>query len=284
MAAPKKVAEAIFRLAQVVASPIVLVLLQKLALELLLPPWLATAEALFLSYGRLPVLIVSGFAVSVVAFWGFGGMLALPAMFHVRRWKIQANRSMDFAELRRALPQVVFNFVLGTTLVPVILNALLPDSSFSWKDLPTTKTLVRDALVWLAAEEVLFFYLHRWMHEDKWMYQKYHKLHHTWTAPISLVAIYCHPVEHLLCNILPLMVGPVLCGSHLVPILVFLFGGQMHTCAVHSGYWAGNDGMHDEHHNKFTVNYGVLGVMDVLYGTYRLPEGAGADADAAKRS
>ena len=28
-------------------------------------------------------------------------------------------------------------------------------------------------------------------------YAAVHKLHHTWTAPISIVAIYCHPFEHL---------------------------------------------------------------------------------------
>eukprot|EP00971_Amphidinium_carterae_P039024 767186-Amphidinium_carterae.1 len=39
------------------------------------------------------------------------------------------------------------------------------------------------------------------------------QIHHKWHAPVALIAIYCHPVEHLLCNILPLLLGPLLCGS-----------------------------------------------------------------------
>ena len=38
------------------------------------------------------------------------------------------------------------------------------------------------------------------------------------------------------------------------------------------GYWFCDDnGMHDEHHNKFNVNFGVTGMMDKWYGTYQLP-------------
>ena len=29
--------------------------------------------------------------------------------------------------------------------------------------------------------------------------------------------------------------------------------------------------MHDEHHAKFNVNFGVTGMMDKWYGTYQLP-------------
>ncbi|XP_065180902.1 fatty acid hydroxylase domain-containing protein 2-like [Sycon ciliatum] len=41
-----------------------------------------------------------------------------------------------------------------------------------------------------------------------------HKVHHEWTAPISISGLYCHPVEHYLSNILPVMAGPVLLESH----------------------------------------------------------------------
>merc|ERR1719188_68671 len=99
------------------------------------------------------------------------------------------------------------------------------------------------------------------------------------TAPVSLVAIYCHPLEHILSNVAPLLAGPLLCGSHVVAIAVYLFLGQVHTTAVHSGYWICDDnGMHDEHHAKFNVNFGVTGLMDLLYGTYRLPAGDAAAA------
>merc|ERR1719414_2238839 len=133
-------------------------------------------------------------------------------------------------------------------------------------------------------EEVCFYHFHRLFHESKKLYAMIHKLHHTWTAPVSVIAIYCHPVEHILCNVSPVMVGPVLCGSHVVAISIFVSLGLIHTLAVHSGYWICDDnGMHDEHHAKFNVNYGVMGVLDVLSGTYSLPAGAAGSPPRGKR-
>lgn len=42
----------------------------------------------------------------------------------------------------------------------------------------------------------------RFLHHRR-LYKYIHKKHHEWTAPIAVTAIYCHPLEHLLSNILP---------------------------------------------------------------------------------
>jgi len=170
---------------------------------------------------------------------------------------------------------VAFNFVTGIGAYVLTMSVLLPDSAFDWHALPDTTTLTRDVVIWLLLQEVSFFYSHKFLHENKRAYSAIHKLHHTWTAPVSLVGIYCHPLENLVSNIVPVLLGPMLCRSHVASILVFLFLGMIHNCAVHSGYWfCDDDGMHDEHHRKFTVNYGVTGLMDSWYGTYSLPTGA----------
>jgi hypothetical protein len=37
-----------------------------------------------------------------------------------------------------------------------------------------------------------------------------------WTSPIGITSIYAHPVEHVLSNVLPIGIGPLLLGSHIV--------------------------------------------------------------------
>merc|ERR1719336_2880065 len=213
--------------------------------------------------------------VTLLGFWGIGSILAVAAFFHVKHWKIQANRSLDTKALFQALPLIAFNSVLGSILGSVLFYAFLPETSFDYRNLPSTTTIARDVLVWVLVEEVMFFYVHRALHENKQWYAKIHKLHHTWTAPVSFVAIYCHPVEHIASNLAPMVVGPVLCCSHMAAITVFFLLGYVHTTAVHCGYWLCDDnGLHDEHHRKFTVNYGVMGLMDTWYGTFQLPPGA----------
>jgi len=208
----------------------------------------------------------------LVGFWGFGTLFALPALLGSRRWKIQANRSLDVPKLLEALPLIFCNFCIAMAVVPFLLFVALPDRSFDWYNLPSKARLSRDIVMWFVVEELMFFYAHRWLHQNKTMYQAVHKLHHTWTAPVSYVAMYCHPLEQIMCNILPFVMGPILCGSHMAATAVYFCAGLIHTTAVHSGYWFCDDkGMHDEHHAKFNVNYGVTGVLDVLHGTFQLP-------------
>jgi methylsterol monooxygenase len=286
---PARVAEVLLRrdmlgptLGHAAASVSGLLLAETLFLRYAAPalaPALAVAEA---SYGRQALIAALAFGTSVAGYWGVGSLFALPALFQVKSWKIQVNKSLDIRALLKALPLVVFNFVFGTAIVALVLLAALPEQAYAWGVYPSSWTLARDIITWMVVEEVLFFYIHKFLHENKRAYAAIHKLHHTWTSPVSVVAIYCHPVEHLLSNVLPMIMGPILCGSHIVVIGVFIFLGLIHTTAVHSGYWFCDDnGMHDEHHRRFNVNYGVTGILDCWYGTYQLPEGAIGKANAS---
>merc|ERR1711879_609712 len=107
------------------------------------------------------------------------------------------------------------------------------------------------------------------------MYARVHKLHHAWKAPVSWVTFYAHPFEHCLINIIPFVVPLLVCQSDWATVTMLSVIGMLHTMLVHSGYWICDDGgMHDEHHLRFNVNYGSMGIMDRLYGTYRLPNNA----------
>jgi methylsterol monooxygenase len=254
------------------ASTIALILIMKLVVEFVVPSWVSEAEEFFTSHGRVKALLMTSFIQSSLLFWGVGTLMAIPAVFQVAHWKIQRNKSLDMNKLFRSLPLVAFNLYFGALVSVFALAYLLPDRSWDWRSLPDTATLTRDACIYLVVEEVIFFYVHRWLHENKFMYAKVHKLHHTWTAPISFVAIYCHPFEHIASNIIPLLAGPILCGSHAAAVSTFASVGYIHTLAVHSGYWFCDDnGMHDVHHEKFNVNFGVTGVLDSVYGTLSLP-------------
>ena len=80
--------------------------------------------------------------------------------------------------------------------------------------LPTLGTIMKSLPVFLLLEEVIFYYIHRALHDNR-IYRFIHKKHHEFTAPVGMAAIYAHPVEHLLVNLLPVFAGPLLLGSHL---------------------------------------------------------------------
>ena len=71
-----------------------------------------------------------------------------------------------------------------------------------------------DVMMFLVIEEILFFYSHYALHKFRFLYVNIHKKHHEWQSTVAYAAIYAHPIEHVVSNLLPPAIGPILCGSH----------------------------------------------------------------------
>lgn len=139
--------------------------------------------------------------------------------------------------------------------------------------LPALTTVMWQFPLCCLIREIMFWHSHRLLHHP-YFYVPIHKFHHRFTAPVALAAQYAHPVEHLFANILPVSTPPQMLGAHIITNWLFLGFVLLETIAVHSGYdFAGGVAkMHDLHHEKFVGNYGTIGVLDRVYGTYRKRE------------
>lgn len=135
--------------------------------------------------------------------------------------------------------------------------------------LPSLKTIVFDFVFGLLACEVSFYYVHRALHHPS-IYAYIHKKHHKYTTPFSFAAEYAHPFEHLVANVLPIMLPLALKGTHFLSFFIFSVFELWEAAADHSGYdflKLPPAELHDLHHAKFRVNYSPLGLMDWIHGT-----------------
>jgi methylsterol monooxygenase len=151
------------------------------------------------------------FVYPIVLYWVFGCAFLLldltrrPAS--LIQYKIQAPLDISSKELRQVITQVLVNqFVIGFLFFLTHYHLSRYWGIHSGEQLPTLSKAVTDLFVYLVVEEILFYYFHRLLHHPH-VYKHIHKVHHQWTAPIAITAVYCHPIEHIVSNLLPVTMG-----------------------------------------------------------------------------
>lgn len=154
-------------------------------------------------------------------------------------------------------------------------------------EFPTIGVFILQFLVILVVDDLMFYIVHRTMHENKYLNQKIHSIHHQATQPFPLDFIYAHPIEWLsgyagaLVGVLLICIfGPV----NAFPFWVWAAFRSLHELDIHSGVrskiskyiplMAGAE-HHDYHHLRSKGNYAsTLVLWDWVLGTWLKPKKA----------
>jgi methylsterol monooxygenase len=117
--------------------------------------------------------------------------------------------------------------------------------------------------IWVS---VHFYWVHRFLHH-KVLYKRFHAYHHQWVIPDSWAAFDAHPLEHLICNLLPVFLGPMLFDMSLPCIRWWLHIATMNGIYAHCSDDENN--FHQIHHRYPNRNYGISpGLMDWWQNTF----------------
>jgi sterol desaturase/sphingolipid hydroxylase (fatty acid hydroxylase superfamily) len=215
-------------------------------------------EEVLRSVAPTPLVVGSIFVGFVGTYWAtctpFVALdLLRPAA--ILPFKVQPEFVLTLPKLGKAVGVAVCNqaLVLATLLLlqshvlPVAVPGLLAPQ------LPSVLTLATHLLCSLAVAELAFFYSHRLMHTNEWLWTHVHTVHHSWPAPIALCCIYAHPIEFMMGNIPVVMLGPLLMGSHLSVWVLWSVLAIADTCIAHSGWHLPlqhSPEAHDYHHSS----------------------------------
>lgn len=132
---------------------------------------------------------------------------------------------------------LINQFVVGITFSAVFYylgTSLYKPMTETFRTAPTFLKFILDGFVLWLSREVVFYYLHRLLHYGRF-YVWFHKKHHTWIAPISISSEFCTPMEHILTNILPTSVGPIIMHSSNITLVVWYYFVMASTVHKHSG-------------------------------------------------
>lgn len=222
---------------------------------------------------RFNVYVVATTMFSFFVYWFVGGIFTLMDMTlspkSLRKYKVQpgTNEPVNRKALIDAVKTILFNQLIVGVVVASVGYYIKKLKGFNenFREVPSFGRVFLDLVVCILVDEIGFYYSHRLFHY-KFFYKHIHKQHHLWQSPIAITATYCHPLEHVLSNLLPVAGGSMIMQSHISVLWLWLTIATLTTLQTHSGYhlpFCHSSEFHDFHHLKWVelTNIQILNLV-----------------------
>lgn len=156
--------------------------------------------------------------------------------------------------------------------IPVMKNVWLyslvsvPFMEYYWNPVPFQSYIVSGctALTTMFLTEIPFYFAHRLFHHK--YIRHFHAVHHENTDTlVAIVALYAHPVDYLMTNLLPVLIIPIAFHCDKVSTYIHVLLGTINTIISHVEFF--NLRVHGIHHINRSVNFGYGMYMDKLFRT-----------------
>ena len=212
------------------------------------------------------------------------GLLLSIASIHLKflhKYRIQ-KRKIKASTFYSRLPLILFNIISLILISSVGLYFMYPyifeqDISIN---IGNFLVILIQLFVILIIDDLYFYFLHAWMHNNKYVLNKIHRVHHKSISPFALEYIYVHPLEWMMGYVGPFFAIFIISLFSDVSILAFWtyqLVRNIHELDVHSGFkslfakWIpfwGESEHHDMHHEKLNGNYATtFTIWDLIFKT-----------------
>ncbi|MFN3851246.1 MAG: sterol desaturase family protein [Spirosomataceae bacterium] len=169
-------------------------------------------------------------------------------------------------------------FIVSITTCASLL--MVGDSFFSFQR-PSILYFLFNFILFIVVDDIWFYFIHRLMHTNKWIYRNIHKVHHKAHPPIPIDYLYTHPLEAMSSSF-GFILGVILSIAVYGQVSFYVFTGYIiyrtiHELIVHSSLtvipkkWLGIFGSsehHFNHHKYLNGNYAsAFTYLDKIFGT-----------------
>ncbi|KAK6947661.1 Fatty acid hydroxylase [Dillenia turbinata] len=199
----------------------------------------------------------------------------------VQPFKIQPKVKLSSSEIFRCYKSVMKMFFLIVGPLQLVSYPSIKMIGIRTSlPLPSGWEIAMQLMVYFMIEDYSNYWIHRLLH-CKWGYEKIHRVHHEYTAPIGFAAPYAHWAEILILGI-PSFLGPAIVPGHMITFWLWVALRQIEAIDTHSGYdipwfptkyipFYGGADHHDYHHYVGGLSHSnfasVFTYCDYIYGT-----------------
>lgn len=239
-----------------------------------------------------------GTFVPILIYWVYSGIYALLGSFE--NYRLHSKKDEDEKNLV-SKPTVVKGVLLQQTIQAVVAILLFTvtgnDGGDAVSQKPSLLVLARQFVTAMLVLDTWQYFMHRYMHHNKFLYKHIHSLHHRLVVPYAFGALYNHPLEGLLLDTIGGALSFLVTGMSPRTSIFFFSFATIKTVDDHCGLWLpgnlfhicfrNNTAYHDVHHqlygSKYNFSQPFFIVWDRILGThmpYSLDERAGGGFEA----
>eukprot|EP00742_Colponemidia_sp_Colp-10_P003250 GILJ01003460.1.p1 GENE.GILJ01003460.1~~GILJ01003460.1.p1 ORF type:complete len:255 (-),score=20.97 GILJ01003460.1:164-928(-) len=217
--------------------------------------------------------------LAFIAFASFATPLTLLAYFQpswAEPYRIQKRVGQDKIVAPAVKSYLMNGGVFGVALF--LLWPLIRLTGLHTGPLPSWWTILLQFVVCVYVEDFTFYWMHRTLHTNKFLFKHIHSHHHQFQVPWAVTGNYMHCVEFLLIAT-GVFLPALLIGSHVVVMYLFIIFRQWTAANEHCGYelpfspnflfpFYEGTCFHDFHHSRVSGNYAAFtGLWDRVFGT-----------------
>ncbi|GAB4839995.1 Arf guanine nucleotide exchange factor sbh1 [Ancistrocladus abbreviatus] len=221
--------------------------------------------------------------VPVVVYWVYSGIYVLMGSFdnyrlHSKKDEDEKNLVSRGTVVKGVLLQQTFQAIVAIFVFTVVDNS----GEVASEQNTSPVVLVRQFLAAMVTLDTWQYFMHRYMHQNKFLYRHFHSHHHRLVVPYAFGAIYNHPLEGLILDTIGGAIAFLVSGmTPRVSIFFFSFA-TIKTVDDHCGLmlpwnvlhvlFKNNSAYHDVHHqlygSKYNFSQPFFVMWDKILGTY----------------
>ncbi|KAF9626136.1 hypothetical protein IFM89_031263 [Coptis chinensis] len=224
-----------------------------------------------------------GTFLPIVVYWLYSGFYIMLGSFD--NYRLHSRKEEDVKNLV-SKKTVVKGVLLQQTIqaaVAIVLFTVTGDAAGDAAALQNSSlVLVRQFLIAMIVLDTWQYFMHRYMHHNKFLYRHIHSQHHRLVVPYAFGALYNHPLEGLLLDTIGGALSFLLSGMSPRASIFFFSFATIKTVDDHCGLWLpgnffhvlfrNNSAYHDVHHqlygSKYNFSQPFFVMWDKILGTY----------------